>query len=209
VAARRPQVGESGARDPEIEMNAQNPVDQQAIAKTEILYAGFWRRLLAYLIDSVFLSGIELALAGAVFVIAPSTMQGVQSGATQAIAEVGPVAAAIAWAYYGIFESSPARGTLGKIALGLYLGDAHGDPITFRRAILRNWLKTFSWLTLGAGFLLAGFTPRKQALHDLLAGTLVLRRVHYLVVGPQLPTEPGDHWDGTRWVASVPPMERS
>jgi len=49
----------------------------------------------------------------------------------------------------------------------------------------------------------------EQALHDLLAGTLVLRRVNYFVIGPQAPTEPGDHWDGTRWVASVPPLEKS
>jgi uncharacterized RDD family membrane protein YckC len=124
-----------------------------------------------------------------VYVIAPSTLAAIQGGSLQAIEEVGPVMSAIGWAYYGIFESSPARGTLGKIALGLYVGDIHGDPITFRRAIWRNWLKTLSWLTLGAGFL--------------------LRKVHYFVTAPEAPTEPGDHWDGTRWVASVPPLERT
>jgi uncharacterized RDD family membrane protein YckC len=179
------------------------------VARTDIAFAGFWRRLLAYVIDYIFLFGVELALAAAVYVIAPTTLSALQGGSLQAIEEVGPVMSAISWAYYAIFESSPARGTLGKMALGLYVGDIHGDPITFRRAVWRNLLKTLSWLTLGTGFVLAAFTPRKQGLHDLLAGTLVLRKVHYFVTAPEAPTEPGEHWDGTRWVASVPPLERT
>ena len=190
-------------------MSAAFPHVHQPIARTDIAFAGFWRRTLALLIDQIFLFGVELGLMAAVYVIAPTTVQAIQGGSLPAIEEVGPVMSAISWAYYGIFESSPARGTLGKMALGLYVGDIHGDPITFRRAVWRNWLKVVSWLTLGTGFLLAGFTPRKQALHDLLAGTLVLRKVNYFVTAPQAPTEPGEHWDGTRWVASVPPLERS
>jgi hypothetical protein len=61
----------------------------------------------------------------------------------------------------------------------------------------------------GLGWIMAAFTPRKQALHDLMAGTLVLRRVTYLMIGQEPPTEPGDYWDGGRWVASVRPMEKS
>lgn len=181
----------------------------QPTAKTEIAFAGFWRRLLALLIDQIFLFGVELAMLAAIYVFTPTTVQAIQQGSLQTLSEVGPVMSAISWAYYGILESSPARATLGKMALGLYVGDMHGDPITFRRAVWRNFLKNLSWLTLGTGFLLAGFTPRKQALHDLVAGTLVLRTVHYFVTAPQAPTEPGEHWDGTRWVASVPPLERS
>ena len=181
----------------------------QRVARTEVAFAGVWRRLLAFVIDYVFLFGVELALAAAVYVFVPTTVSAIQGGSLQAIEEVGPVMSVITWAYFGIFESSPARATLGKMALGLYVGDIHGDPITFRRAVWRNWLKTLSWLTLGTGFILAGFTPRKQGLHDLLAGTLVLRKVHYFVTGPEAPTEPGEHWDGTRWVASVPPLERT
>ena len=181
----------------------------QPTARTEIAFAGFWRRVLAYLIDQIFLFGVELGMLAAIYVFTPTTVQAIQGGSLQTLSEVGPVMSAISWAYFGIFESSPARATLGKMALGLYVGDIHGDPIMFRRAIWRNFLKNLTWLTLGTGFLLAGFTPRKQALHDLVAGTLVLRRVHYFVTAPQAPTEPGEHWDGTRWVASVPPLERS
>jgi len=126
-----------------------------------------------------------------------------------ALANVAPVTAAIGWAYYVLFESSPARGTLGKIALNLFVGDVHGDPISYRRAAFRYLFKIFSTLLLGLGWFMAAFTPRKQALHDVMAGTLVLRRVTYLVTGQEPPTEPGDYWDGGRWVASVRSAERS
>ena len=126
-----------------------------------------------------------------------------------ALANIAPVAIAISWAYFAVLESSPASGTLGKVALGVYVADLHGDPISFGRAAFRNGLKSVSWLLLGAGWVLAAFTPRKQALHDVMAGTLVLRKVHYFVIGPEAPTEPGDHWDGKRWVASLPPLEKS
>jgi len=169
--------------------------------KTEVAYAGFWRRLLAYLIDGLVLAAVEFTLGVAAYLVAP--------GDLRALANVAPVSAAVAWAYFALLESSPARATLGKMALELYVADAHGDPITFRRAAVRYLLKTLSTLLLGTGWLMAAFTPRKQALHDVLAGTLVLRKVHVLVLGPETPTDPGDYWDGSRWVASVPPLERT
>jgi uncharacterized RDD family membrane protein YckC len=208
-AATCPHLETCGADRAGIVMSTEYRMAHQPVARTNVAFAGFWRRLLAFGIDYVFLCGVELALAAAVYVVAPTSLSAIQGGSLQAIEEVGPVMSAITWAYFGIFESSPARATLGKMALGLYVGDIHGDPITFRRAVWRNWLKALSWLTLGTGYVLAGFTPRKQGLHDLLAGTLVLRKVHYFVTGPEAPTEPGEHWDGTRWVASVPPLERT
>ncbi len=170
------------------------------VLTVELDYAGFWRRAAAYLIDSVLLGGVELMLATSAFVLAGNDIH--------ALANVSPVSAAIAWAYFAIFESSPARGTPGKLAFGLSVGDVHGDPITFRRASVRNALKAVSWLVLGLGFVLAAFTPRKQALHDLLAGTLVLRKVRHFSFGDERPTEAGEYWDGVRWT-SVVPAERS
>jgi uncharacterized RDD family membrane protein YckC len=181
-------------------INRPAPDIARRVTRTEIVYAGFWRRLLAYLIDAVLLAGVEIMIASAVAVLAP--------GDFQALGNVVPVSAAIGWAYFGVMESSPAQATLGKIALGLFVADVQGDPITFRRALFRNLFKVLSTLFLFTGWLMAAFTPRKQSLHDLLAGTLVMRRVHYIVVGPEAPAEPGDHWDGARWVASVPPVER-
>lgn len=177
------------------------PPAPRVIAKTDVAYAGFWRRVLAYLIDGTILGGVGGIVTLGVYTVAPTDLQ--------SLANISPVSAAIAWAYFALLESSPARGTLGKLALNLFVGDKHGDPITFWRASARYYLKMLSWLTLGLGFVLAGFTPRKRALHDMLAGTVVLRNVHYLVIGQEPPTEPGEYWDGKGWIASVSPVTRA
>lgn len=178
-----------------------NAVHPKTTVKRDIAYAGFWRRALAYLIDAALLGGVGVIIGGLTLAIAPNN--------TQALLNVGPVALAIGWAYFVLFETSPAQGTLGKIALDLYVTDMYGDPISYPRAVFRYAFKVFSTLLCYAGWLMAAFTPRKQALHDLMAGTLVLRRVTFLVVGEEPPVEPGEHWDGSRWIATVTPMERS
>ena len=182
-------------------MTQASAVSAMPTLKVAIGFAGFWRRLLAYLVDTTLLLGVYFSIFTAVKLLA--------SDDSNAVLNIAPVCGALGWAYYAILESSPVRGTLGKLALGLYVADVHGDPIGFWRAVLRNALKYLSSLLLFSGWLMAAFTPRKQALHDLLAGTLVLRKAHYLVIGPEAPIEPGEHWNGTHWVASVPPPGRS
>jgi uncharacterized RDD family membrane protein YckC len=74
-------------------------------------------------------------------------------------------------------ESSAWQATLGKKILGLKVTDLSGNRITFARASGRFFGKILSGMILGIGFLMAGFTARKQALHDILAGCLVLRQL--------------------------------
>lgn len=155
-------------------------------------YGAFWRRLAAFLIDWMLLGAAEVFLGLVVLVVAPD-----------ALARVAPVSAAIAWAYFALMESSPAQATLGKIALDLKVTDLDGGVITFRRASFRYWFKTLSTLTLGIGWLLAAFSPRRQALHDLLARTVVVRNAVETAATPHWdPRVPGFHeeWDGARWV---------
>src|SRR5438128_9293432 len=118
------------------------------VAKSDIAYAGFWRRLLAYLIDGTLLAGVELALYSTVHVLAPDNLD--------AVANVVPVAIAITWAYFAVLESSPARGTLGKVALGLYVAALNGAPSSCGRAVFCNALESVWWLVCGAGGLLGG-----------------------------------------------------
>src|SRR5947209_2857873 len=106
------------------------------VARTELGYAGFWRRALAAVIDGTFLTGIALAIASSVHALVPNDFV--------AIANIVPVSAAVTWAYFVLLESSPAQGTIGKIALNLRVCDVHADPITFRRATFRNALKVLS-----------------------------------------------------------------
>src|SRR5438067_11420122 len=153
------------------------------VAKTGVAYAGFWRRFLAYLIDGTLLAGVNLALYSTVHLLAPDNLD--------ALANIAPVAIAISWAYFAVLESSPASGTLGKVALGVYVADLHGDPISFGLVAFRNGLKSVSWLLLGAGWVLAALTQRKPGLHDVLASGLVLGQVHDAVLGPEAATDTG------------------
>jgi uncharacterized RDD family membrane protein YckC len=82
------------------------------------------------------------------------------------------------WLYYAWMESSRYQGTLGKMALGLIVTDLEGRPVTFARASGRYFAKIITgFIPLGIGYAMAGFTEKKQALHDIIAGCLVLRKV--------------------------------
>lgn len=146
------------------------------------------------LIDYLVLAAVELALGILVVLL---------SSDPNNLAEVAPVGAAIAWAYFALFESSPAQATPGKMVLGIKVTEVGGGAISFKRATARYWLKTLSTLVLGVGWLLAAFTPRRQALHDMLAGTVVVRSLGLEPANqhwdPQIATF-REHWDGTRWV---------
>jgi uncharacterized RDD family membrane protein YckC len=79
------------------------------------------------------------------------------------------------WLYYTLLESSALQATLGKALIGIKVTDEQRRRISLIRANARHWAKILSTLTLGFGYLMAGFTRRKQALHDFVAGTLVVR----------------------------------
>ena len=83
--------------------------------------------------------------------------------------------ALLALAWFAGFEASPARATPGKRALGLRVVDARGGRIGLARAALRHLAGTLSWLSLNLGHLLAAVPPRRQALHDRIAGARVLQ----------------------------------
>jgi uncharacterized RDD family membrane protein YckC len=82
----------------------------------------------------------------------------------------------IGWLYFALMESSGRQGTLGKHLLGIRVTGLDGGRISFGRATGRYFGKILSGMILMVGYLMAGFTDRKQALHDMLAGTLVVRR---------------------------------
>ena len=158
-----------------------HPVESAA-PRQRIAYAGFWLRLLAYLLDS-FLLGLVL---GAVFrPILVSNHVGTSvrdlwefysSGTRQANAFVLLIQLAN-WLYFASFESSAWQATPGKKMLGLRVTDLAGQRVSFARASGRYFGKFVSTLIFLIGFLMAGFTAKKQALHDILASCLVLRKI--------------------------------
>ena len=131
-------------------------------------YVGFWWRLLASCVDGlILLLPICGLLAGIVYL-------GSGSAISMWIAYLG--SAIFNWLYYAGLESSASSATIGKKAIGARVVDLRGERISFGRATGRHFGKVLSGLTLGIGCILAGLTERKQALHDTLAGTLVVRR---------------------------------
>ena len=83
----------------------------------------------------------------------------------------------VVWLYFAFFESSAWQATPGKRILRLYVTDMQGRPVSFGRATIRYFGKMISGLTFMVGYVLAGFTEKKQALHDIIAGCLVMRRL--------------------------------
>lgn len=138
-------------------------------------YGGFWRRVIAYVIDSILLN-IAGSLIGGLF----SLGGGLQPAlGTSAAAGTGTVLFGagfnflIAWLYSALMESSSRQATLGKMAMGMVVTDLHGERIGFGRATARYFSKILSSLILLIGFFMVGWTARKQGLHDMIAGTLV------------------------------------
>lgn len=88
----------------------------------------------------------------------------------------GFVSFLVGWLYFASLESSARQATLGKSAMGLVVTGTNGNRISFLRATGRYFAKWLSAIILLIGFIMAAFTARKQALHDILASTLVLKR---------------------------------
>ncbi|MBA3380231.1 MAG: RDD family protein [Chloroflexia bacterium] len=122
-------------------------------------YAGFWNRFVAIVIDSVL-----LAIVGIITNILFNENA------------AGFVGFLVGWLYFAGLESSAGQATIGKSAMGLVVTDTNGNRISFLRATGRYFGKILSALILLIGYIMAAFTARKQALHDILASTLVLKR---------------------------------
>ncbi len=135
-----------------------------------VQYAGFWLRLVASIIDGIMLTAFSSAISMAMVSVGAQVfmeeMQTLGRGLDFMVALV----------YFVGMESSSKQATLGKMALGLKVTDLNGNRLTPFRSLGRWFAKFLSMFTLGIGYLMAAFTAKKQALHDLVAGTLVVKK---------------------------------
>jgi uncharacterized RDD family membrane protein YckC len=160
----------------------QYPAYGYQTTRSQTGYAGFWLRFVAYIIDALVLGVVGLFT---LFPLFKANMHAFSSGniwelytsQSRPLFAMRMLALMLSWVYYASLESSVWQATLGKKALGLKVTDLAGNRITFGRASGRFFGKILSGMILGIGFLMAGFTERKQALHDILAGCLVLRQL--------------------------------
>lgn len=138
-------------------------------ATVGVAYAGFWRRLAAYGIDIGLLAVLFFGIGMVIGIFAPG------ADAQELEAAFNALGLLVFWVYNANMESGPRQGTFGKRAMGLKVCDESGQPLSFGRASGRFFGKFLSGLFLGVGFLMIGFTDRKQGLHDKLVSTLVVR----------------------------------
>ncbi|KPD21764.1 MULTISPECIES: RDD family protein [Idiomarina] len=146
----------------------------------EFNHGGFWLRLAAAIIDTIItqlgltIIGVIIGIFVGIFMGAAGSPMGdiemIAGGIGYAIGIIGQ------WLYFTIFEISGWMATPGKKILGLQVTDLNGQQIGFGRANGRYWGKIVSALILMIGFIMIAFTDKKQGLHDIMAGTLVIKK---------------------------------
>jgi len=165
------------------------PMNAQVATAPRVEYGGFWLRFLAYLVDgAVILIGICVVAIPLVFLtglgaylsnINPEQDWN-ENGAWAIIAVIFLLATAslvVTWLYHALMECSEWQATVGKKVLGLVVTDMEGRRVSFWRATGRHFAKIVTnMIPLLIGYIMAGFTDKKQALHDIIAGCLILRR---------------------------------
>ncbi len=134
-------------------------VDPLRARGTASVYGGFWLRTAAWFLDTMILSIVIATLGRITF------------------SWIEEIWVLVWWLYYALLECSEYQATFGKMAVGLVVTDEYGSRISFGRATGRTFAKILSVIPLFFGFVMAGISSRKQALHDILAGCLVLRKV--------------------------------
>jgi uncharacterized RDD family membrane protein YckC len=151
-----------------------------AEAAGEFRYAGFWRRLGAFLLDFLLFYAVVAVLRAALSgILSPGVLKTMANGPSIFLMAWNFLSIAIvigAWLYFALMESSPGQASLGKKAFGIKVAGLQGGRISFGRATGRLLATAISLFTAGIGFLIVLFTKRKQALHDMISETVVIRR---------------------------------
>lgn len=152
-------------------------------------YAGFWKRVVAYIIDAIVLyipnllvmdafggQAADTAMQQAVLAGSgdPHLVLAAQAHYFHVMLPALLLSSLIAWLYFALCESSAWQATLGKRAVGIRVTDLAGRRIGLPRALGRYLAKLLSFAILFVGVMMVGWTRRKQGLHDMLADTLVL-----------------------------------
>ncbi|MCX6231582.1 MAG: RDD family protein [Bacteroidetes bacterium] len=156
--------------------------------KKTVQYAGFWLRFVAIIIDGFIIGIAESIISIPLFMMIgftafkfnPDSVSDADKiaalGAIFGLALVfSLIATVLQWLYFALMESYKGA-TIGKMAMGLKVTDMEGNQITFLRATGRYFGKIVSGMILMIGYIMAGFTEKKQALHDMMSNCLVVKK---------------------------------
>lgn len=161
-------------------------------------YIGFFRRALAFIIDNILTSIPPTVICLPFLYWQTKLWEQVPPGDTQQLAQLGMLVVLYSlwqllslitfWLYTAFCESSSWQATLGKRLLRIKVVDQQGQRLSFLHATGRTFAKVVSYATFYIGFVMAGCTKRKRALHDIIAQTYVVRRDFQ--TGDELPDTP-------------------
>lgn len=170
-----------------------------AAASYKALYGGYWRRVAAAFLDlvvvmlafTVIIMFLDLIVAR----LAPTLVFLIIDFGDVVFAIAAVVFVVLYFGYSTYLNSSSWQATPGKLAMGVKVTDLEGKRISFLRSVGRFFAMFFSNVTLGIGYVIAAFTDKRQTLHDIVAGTLVVRKdaapEEIIAGGASMPTTPG------------------
>ncbi len=161
--------------------------------QNQVKYAGFWLRFAAYIIDQFvigfagFVIAVPIIIGIVAFGVNLSFMKNrdeffnegglmMVGGIIGLVILIALFSLVMKWLYYALMESSKYGGTLGKMAVSIKVVDLNGNRISFGRASGRYFSRIITNMTMLIGYIIAGFTDKKQALHDMIASCLVIRK---------------------------------
>lgn len=161
--------------------------------QNQVKYAGFWLRFAAYIIDQCvigfagFVLAVPIIIGIVAFGVNLSFMKNrdeffnegglmMVGGIIGLIILIALFSLVMSWLYYALMESSKYGGTLGKMAVSIKVVDLNGNRVSFGRASGRYFSRIITNMTMLIGYIIAGFTDKKQALHDMIASCLVIRK---------------------------------
>ncbi|MBV6493214.1 MAG: hypothetical protein LDLANPLL_01229 [Turneriella sp.] len=146
----------------------------------ETVYGGFWRRLIAAILDQIILLLCRTFVFGVLALILYANLY-LFEVKTNLILIYGVFGVLIfilniwlTWIYYALMESSSLQGTLGKLALGVRVFHVDKRALTFEEATKRYFAKILSRYILLIGYILCAFSSKKQAMHDFIANSVVI-----------------------------------
>lgn len=146
--------------------------------------AGFWVRFAALTIDGLLLGIIQLVFIylpfmayvynlGMLNVQDPAAMQGAMMSLAPIVMAVQGATVLLCVGYFVVLTAGKRQGTIGKSCMGIYVRKRDGGRIWYGSSVVRFVGYIISWIPLGLGYLMAAFSKKKLALHDIIAGTEV------------------------------------
>ena len=137
-------------------------------------YAGFWKRVIAYLIDAFIIAFPVTMIFGTVIPVVLKTENLEVTSVTVSMPQI--IMLVSSWVYFAGLESSAWQATVGKKMLGMKVADTSGERIDFIKATVRYLSKFLSSFIFMIGFIMVAFTAKKQGLHDFIARPTVVNQ---------------------------------